>query len=223
MKRLNQEGKKIVLMKEEYLRNFDNEVIKEALIESVKIKTTESVLNVFLNKDEESLIKSLARLKKFQATEMDKFQAKIEEIRTKFDAYNIPYVLVIDESKSEIRIRRFFGLDKRDLPKYFGITKHKKVFEDYMSKSLIQEFMIKRIKPTLQRLAKEACSSFIVKLEDKDYRLKVEISDPYRHEAFTILHNINYDIVIPYNEVDPIKALPIVKQILAFTLREYEI
>jgi hypothetical protein len=223
MKRLNQEGKKIVAMKSEYLNNLDNEVVRDAIADSVKIRGTATVYKAFVEKDEASLINALAKIKKFQATEDDKFNNNIEEVRSKFDSYKIPHVVLIDEKKNEIRIRRFFGLDTRDLVKYFGVTKNEKLFTHFVSRELLEGFVNSKVRDKLIGIGKEASNAFSENIDGKNVKLQVEVSKSYRHEEYTSMFNVNYDIIIPYNEVDPVKVLGLAKRILNYAIREFSV
>lgn len=222
MKRLNQEGKKIVSMKKEYLNNEHNEVVRDAILDSVKNKVTTTVYKAFIEKDDIALINALAKLKKFQATEKDKFDNKIEEVKSIFDSYKIQNIIIVDEKKSEIRIRRYFGLDVRDLVEYFGIKKHEKVFKQFISKELLEGFTKSKVRDKLASIGKRYSNELYEYIDGKMLKLDVEVSDPYRHKEYTAMFNVNYDIIIPYNKVDPVKVLGLAKQILSYTIRNFE-
>lgn len=221
MKRLNKEGRKIISMKREYVKNIDNEIIVEAILETVKNKVSSSTLTVFMEKDEECLIKVLARLKKFQADETDKFDSLVEEAISVLDGYNLNYTLISDKENFTVTIRRFFGLDSRDFIKYFGVTKNEKIFNRYVSrnKEFIESFMTNKVKLTLESIAEVSL------LEYKRFKdlFAIKVSDPYRHEEYETLYNINYDIVIDCKKLDLINFLPKVRLILKSAITNYEV
>lgn len=219
--KLNKQGKYILELHKEYVNNSKNDIIKDVIIEKVKIETSLSLVETFINKSEEDLIVHLGKLKKFQATETDEFDEVVEQIQQELDKYKIKVLVVADPKTKDIRIRRKFGMSSKDISEYFGVTDNSLKSKMLQSGGFLQTFMDTRVKKVLKELSNEITSGTIETKSGK-VKLRVDISNAYRHEEFKGLFNINYDVVIP-NSIDAIEALSFARNIIEYTVERYKI